>query len=113
MHNRIGYETVGSSFHGNLVLRLQNSGERPPAGQHESALPCFNELYTQEGRKKDKEKTMDRVKKERQMEVCVFFLKTLYGEWNILSFGMFALSKEEIFCETSGGLWFCPLAMYS
>lgn len=55
---------------------------------------------------------MDRVKKERQMEVCVF-LKTLYGEWNILSFEMFALSKEEIFCETSGGLRFCPLAMYS
>lgn len=37
------------------------------------------------------------------MEVF-FFQKTLYGASNILSFWMFALSKEEIFSETPGGL---------
>lgn len=50
------------------------------------------------------------------MEVCFFFfffLKTLHGVSNILSFWIFALSVKEIFSETPGGLWLCPLAMYS
>lgn len=58
--NRNGYETVGSSFRGNLVLRLQNSSEWPPAGQHKSALPCLNDLHTQEERRTDIGKTMER-----------------------------------------------------
>lgn len=81
MHNGNGEETVGSSFHGNVVLRLQNSGERPPVGQHKSALPRFNELYTQEGIKKDIEKQWKEEKRETNGGVFLFLLKkTLYGE---------------------------------
>lgn len=66
-HNRNGDETAGSSIRGNLVLRLQNSGGRPPAGQHKSALPWLSDSCIH--RKKNKGKTM-----EREMEV--FFCQT-------------------------------------
>lgn len=49
------------------------------------------------------------MERERQMEV--FFSSKNSMEYQ--TFWVFALSKEEIFSETPGGLWFCPLAMYS